>query len=189
MVFGEGPDTAEVMFIGEQPGDKEDLAGKPFIGPAGQMFNRGLDDADINRETVYVTNAVKHFKFEPRGTRRIHAKPNAREMAACRPWLEAEIATVRPKLIVCLGATAAQSLMGPQFRITRDRGHIFTDTQWAPALIATNHPSAILRVPDPAAKEEAYHHFVADLRIVHDEMKKISREAANASAKRHAPAA
>jgi probable DNA metabolism protein len=183
-VFGEGPGTAGVMFVGEQPGDKEDIAGKPFIGPAGQMFNKGLDDAGIDRAEAYVTNAVKHFKFEQQGERRIHAKPNAREMAACRPWLEAEIATVRPKLIVCLGATAAQSLMGPQFRITRGRGQIFADTPWAPAVIATNHPSAILRVPDPAARADAYAHFVADLKIVREQMHQISRQQADESATR-----
>ncbi len=186
VVFGQGPETASVMFIGEQPGDKEDLAGKPFIGPAGQMLDRGLIDAGIDRSEVYVTNAVKHFKFEPRGSRRIHAKPNAREMAACRPWLEAEIASVRPKLIVCLGATAAQSLMGPQFRISKERGKIFTETAWAPALLATNHPSAILRVPDEQGREEAYAHFVADLKIVHREMQKITREQANEAAELHA---
>ena len=185
VVFGQGPETAGVMFIGEQPGDKEDIAGRPFIGPAGQMLDRGLAEAGIDRGEVYVTNAVKHFKFEQRGTRRIHAKPNAREMSACRPWLEAEIASVRPKLIVCLGATAAQSLMGPQFRITRDRGQIFNDTQWAPALIATNHPSAILRVPDEEGRQEAYEHFVKDLQIVQREMEQISRETANNAAKRH----
>ncbi len=189
VVFGAGPETAGVMFVGEQPGDKEDLAGKPFVGPAGQMLDKGLVEAGIDRDQVYVTNAVKHFKFEQRGTRRIHAKPNAREMSACRPWLEAEIGTVRPKLIVCLGATAAQSLMGPQFRITKDRGRIFTDTSWAPALIATNHPSAILRVPDAQSREEAYLHFVSDLRIVQQQMEKITREDANASAKRHVKAA
>jgi probable DNA metabolism protein len=183
-VFGEGPDTASVMFVGEQPGDREDVAGQPFVGPAGQMFDRGLHDAGIDRGEAYVTNAVKHFKFERQGSRRIHAKPGAREMAACRPWLEAEIATVRPKLIVCLGATAAQTLMGPAFRITRDRGQIFTETPWAPALIATNHPSAILRTPDAAAREAAYQHFVADLKIVRDEMRQITREQADASAKR-----
>jgi DNA polymerase len=185
VVFGQGPSTADVMFVGEQPGDKEDVAGTPFVGPAGQMLNRGLADAGIDRGQVYVTNAVKHFKFEQRGTRRLHTKPNAREISACRPWLEAEIAAVRPKLIVCLGATAAQSLMGPQFRITRDRGKLFTETEWAPALIATNHPSAILRVPDAEAREEAYRHFVADLMIVQQQMEKISRAAAEESARHH----
>ncbi len=183
-VFGEGPGTAGVMFVGEQPGDREDVAGKPFVGPAGQMFNQGLDDAGIDRGEVYVTNAVKHFKFDQQGSRRIHAKPNAREMAACRPWLEAEIATVRPKLIVCLGATAAQTLMGPAFRITRDRGQLFTEQQWAPALIATNHPSAILRTPDADARAAAYQHFVADLTIVREQMARITREQADTSAKR-----
>jgi probable DNA metabolism protein len=183
-VFGEGPDTAGVMFVGEQPGDKEDLAGQPFVGPAGQMFNRGLDDAGIDRGEAYVTNAVKHFKFERQGSRRIHAKPSAREMSACRPWLEAEIAAVRPKLIVCLGATAAQTLMGPAFRITRDRGQVFADQPWAPAVIATNHPSAILRTPDADAREAAYQHFVSDLKLVAEQMRRISREQADASAKR-----
>jgi len=186
VVFGHGPETAGAMFVGEQPGDKEDIAGKPFIGPAGQMLDKALIEAGIDRREVYVTNAVKHFKFEQRGTRRIHAKPNAREMSACRPWLEAEIAAVRPKLIVCLGATAAQSLMGPQFRITKDRGKILNDTSWAPALIATNHPSAILRVPDAEAREEAYRHFVHDLKIVQQQMAKISRHDADASARQHA---
>jgi DNA polymerase len=173
VVFGEGPATASVMFVGEQPGDKEDIAGKPFIGPAGKMFDQGLEDAGIDRGDVYVTNAVKHFKFEQRGARRIHAKPSAREMSACRPWLEAEIASVKPKLIVCLGATAAQTLMGPQFRITKDRGKIFTNQEWAPALLATNHPSAILRVPDPEGREEAYRSFVHDLKIVAGELRKL----------------
>jgi DNA polymerase len=185
VVFGKGPQTAGVMFVGEQPGDKEDMAGEPFIGPAGQMLDRGLEEAGIDRSVVYVTNAVKHFKFEQRGTRRIHAKPSAREMGACRPWLEAEIASVRPKLIVCLGATAAQSLMGPAFRITRDRGRIFTDTEWAPALVATNHPSAILRVPDEQGRKDAYEHFVSDLQIVHREMQRITREEADSAARRH----
>lgn len=184
VVFGEGPGTASVMFVGEQPGDQEDLAGKPFVGPSGKLLDQALEEVGIDRKEVYVTNAVKHFKFETRGKRRIHSKPNAREMSACRPWLEAEIATVRPKLIVCLGATAAQSLMGKEFRITNDRGKVFAETQWAPGLVATNHPSAILRAPDPQAREDSYKHFVKDLKLVHDEMKRISREQANASGKR-----
>ncbi len=174
VVFGQGSAHSTVMFVGEQPGDKEDLAGTPFVGPAGKMLDQGLEEAGIDRGKVYVTNAVKHFKFEQRGTRRIHAKPNAREMSACRPWLEAEIATIKPKLIVCLGATAAQTLMGPQFRITRDRGRIISDQTWAPAIIATNHPSAILRVPDPEGREEAYRAFVHDLQIVATELRKLS---------------
>jgi probable DNA metabolism protein len=184
VVFGEGPATAEVMFVGEQPGDQEDLAGKPFVGPSGQLLDGALVEAGIDRGQVYVTNAVKHFKFEPRGPRRIHAKPNAREMAACRPWLEAEIASVRPKLIVCLGATAAQSLMGPQFRITRERGRVFADTAWAPALVATVHPSSILRQPDAESREQAHREFVDDLKIVKEQMMQISRPSAEASARR-----
>jgi DNA polymerase len=183
-VFGEGSGTATVLFIGEQPGDQEDRAGKPFVGPSGKMLNQALEQVGIDRDQVYVTNAVKHFKFEPHGNRRLHAKPTAREVAACRPWLEAEIAAVRPKLIVCLGATAAQSLMGSAFRITRERGRVFADTRWAPAVIATNHPSAILRVPDADARHQAYQNFVDDLCIVHEQMKKISRAQAEASAKK-----
>jgi DNA polymerase len=163
-VFGEGPADAICMFIGEQPGDQEDLAGKPFVGPAGQVLNEVLIEVGIPRESLYVTNAVKHFKFEPRGTRRIHAKPNAREMAACRPWLEAEIETIRPKLIVCLGATAAQSLLGAGFRLHQHRGTTMTDTRWAPWLLATIHPSYLLRIPDVALKERTRIEFIEDLR-------------------------
>lgn len=170
-VFGEGPANAAVMFIGEQPGDQEDLAGKPFIGPAGQVFDEGLDEAKIPREQVYVTNAVKHFKFEPRGKRRIHAKPNAREIRACRPWLEAEIQVIKPKIIVALGATAAQSLMGPSFRLTQHRGEIFKETQWAGQFIATLHPSALLRIPDPALRQQAQANFISDLKLVARQMK------------------
>lgn len=183
VVFGQGPATASVMFIGEQPGDQEDRAGTPFVGPSGQLLNGALEQVGIDRSEVYVTNAVKHFKFEPRGTRRIHAKPNARETTACRPWLEAEIASVRPKLIVCLGATAAQSLMGRDFRLTVSRGRVIADTRWAPAVIATNHPSALLRMPDPQAREAAYEMFLSDLRLVDQQMNKITREQANESAK------
>jgi DNA polymerase len=182
-VFGEGPATASIMFVGEQPGDQEDLAGKPFVGPAGQLLDRAMRDADIDRGRIYVTNAVKHFKFEERGKRRIHAKPSAREMNACRPWLEAEIESVRPKLLVCLGATAAQTLMGPQFRITRDRGQIFSDTRWAPAVVATIHPSAILRAPDDAARQQMHEAFVADLKIVRNQIDHIAREEADAHQK------
>ena len=163
-VLGEGPKGAWAFFIGEQPGDQEDLAGRPFVGPAGKVFNEALAEAEIPRGEVYVTNAVKHFKFEPRGTRRIHAKPGAREVTACRPWLEAEIKAVRPTMIVCLGATAAQSLLGAEFRITRDRGRFF-DSPWGP-ITATLHPSAILRMPDPEMKREARAQLVADLKRV-----------------------
>jgi DNA polymerase len=164
-VFGAGPSHARAMFVGEQPGDQEDLAGKPFVGPAGDVLTRALADAGIPRDEVYITNAVKHFKWEPRGKRRIHQTPRAPELDACRPWLEAEIDALKPVALVCLGATAAQTLMGPQFRIMRDRGVVFR-TRWAPWLMATIHPSAILRVDEPAAQERAYAELVADLRKV-----------------------
>ena len=167
-VFGEGPPTARVMFVGEQPGDQEDVAGRPFIGPAGQVFADALAEAGIDRATVYVTNAVKHFKWEPapRGTRRIHKKPDAREVRACKPWLEQEIGAVRPEIVVCLGATAAQAMMGAGFRVTQDRGRWFEGTPWAARWMATIHPSAILRMPDEATKAAAYRDFVADLGLV-----------------------
>lgn len=164
-VFGEGRPDAKVMMIGEQPGDQEDLQGKPFIGPAGKMLDKALQEAAVDRAQVYLTNAVKHFKFEERGKRRIHGKPNAGEIAACRPWLEAEAALIHPELIVCLGATAAQALFGKDFRITRDRGRIL-EHPWAKSALATLHPSALLRQPDPARRQEEYLHFVEDLRII-----------------------
>jgi uracil-DNA glycosylase family protein len=162
-VFGEGAKGAKLMLLGEQPGDQEDLAGKPFIGPAGKILDRALEDAGIDRGEVYVTNTVKHFKWEPRGKRRIHKKPNSREIAACRPWLEAELRVVRPGLLVCLGATAAQSIFGPTFRVTRDRGKILK-SELAPRVLATVHPSSLLRQPDEASREREYKLFVADLR-------------------------
>jgi DNA polymerase len=161
-VFGAGPASALAMFIGEQPGDQEDRAGKPFVGPAGRLLDEVLEEVGIDRKLVYVTNAVKHFKFVPRGTRRIHAKPTAREIAACLPWLEAEASIVRPQAIVCLGATAAQALMGPGFRITRDRGTVLPH-DWSPWWMATYHPSAVLRAPDPAARARLRGEFAADL--------------------------
>ena len=164
-VLGEGPRGAPLFFVGEQPGDQEDLAGKPFVGPAGRVLDEALAEAGIPRENAFVTNAVKHFKWEPRGKRRIHQKPTLGEVKACRPWLETELAIVKPKVIVCLGATAAQSLMGPAFRITRDRGRFF-ETSWAPWLTATLHPSAILRMPDRASREEAREQLLEDLRAV-----------------------
>ena len=163
-VFGEGPAKARVMLVGEQPGDQEDLAGKPFIGPAGQLFDRAMAEAELDRSQFYVTNAVKHFKFTERGKRRIHEKPAGLEISACRPWLEAEMAAVEPELIVCLGATAAQALMGRDFRITKERGQLFTH-RWAKGLMATIHPSAILRAPDERRAEE-YALFVQDLRRI-----------------------
>ena len=152
------------MLLGEQPGDQEDMAGKPFVGPAGKLLDRALEKAGIKRDEVYVTNAVKHFKWEPRGKRRIHQKPNSREIAACRPWVEAELRLVRPELLVCLGATAAQSIFGPSFRVTRERGKVL-QSELAPKVLATVHPSALLRQPDEESREREYAHFVADLRI------------------------
>jgi DNA polymerase len=162
-VFGEGPKGATLLLLGEQPGDQEDLAGKPFVGPAGKILDRALEEAGIKRDEVYVTNTVKHFKWEPRGKRRIHQKPNSREIAACRPWLEAELRVVRPKLLVCLGATAAQAILGPSFRVTRERGKIL-ESEIAPRVLATVHPSSLLRQPDEESREREYARFVADLR-------------------------
>ena len=164
-VFGEGPRKAEVMLVGEQPGDAEDVAGHPFVGPAGRLLDRALEEAGIDRRLVYVTNVVKHFKWEPRGKRRIHAKPNAAEIAACRPWLETEIALVKPRVLVCLGATAAQALLGKGFKVTRQRG-AFVPSPLAPLATATVHPSSILRAPDEHARREEMRRFVEDLRGV-----------------------
>ena len=170
-VFGEGPADASCMFVGEQPGDQEDRAGKPFVGPAGTLLNAALEEAGIPRDEVYVTNAVKHFKWEPRGKRRLHTKPSAREIAACRPWLEAEIKVIQPPIIVCLGATAAQSLLGPSFRLTQHRGELQEHTPWAPWVLATVHPSSLLRIPDHDARVKARAQFVDDLRIVAKHLK------------------
>jgi uracil-DNA glycosylase family protein len=164
-VFGEGPKRAEIMLVGEQPGDAEDLAGHPFVGPAGKLLDRALEEAGIDRRTVYVTNVVKHFKWEPRGKRRIHAKPNAGEISACRPWLDTEIALVKPRVLVCLGATAAQALLGKTFKVTRQRGELI-ESSLAPLVIATVHPSSILRAPDEEARREEMKRFVADLKRV-----------------------
>jgi DNA polymerase len=164
-VFGEGRTTAKAMLVGEQPGDKEDLAGAPFVGPAGRVLDDALARAGIDRGEVYVTNAVKHFKFEPRGKRRIHAKPAWSELAACRPWLDAELEVVRPRVIVCLGATAAQSLLGRQFRVTRQRGE-WVESPLAEYVTATIHPSAILRQRDDASRHAEMDAFVDDLRLV-----------------------
>jgi DNA polymerase len=172
VVFGEGPKNATVMFVGEQPGDQEDRAGKPFVGPSGQLLDDMMERAGIPRDEVYVTNAVKHFKFEQRGIRRIHSKPSAREVSACRPWLAAEIETVKPDMIVCLGATAAQSLLGSGFRITQHRGEAITDTQWAPWVLATYHPSDLLRVPDDDMREKMHGEFFNDMKIVAKQIKR-----------------
>jgi DNA polymerase len=164
-VFGEGSAGAEVMLVGEQPGNDEDLAGRPFVGPAGKLLSQALEAAGIDRQRTYVTNVVKHFKWEPRGKRRIHAKPNAAEIGACRPWLDSEIAVVHPKAIVCLGATAAKALLGGAFRVSVQRGE-FVSSPLAPLVTATVHPSSILREPDSDARREAMKAFVKDLKKV-----------------------
>jgi DNA polymerase len=168
-VFGEGKASAELMLVGEQPGDKEDLAGRPFVGPAGRVLDDALVDAGIDRAKTYVTNAVKHFKWKPSpraGSKiRIHAKPNAAEVNACRPWLEAELEVVKPKIVVCLGATAAQALLGRTFKVTQQHGQ-WVEWPYPPLATATVHPSSILRAPDDEARAKAYAGFVADLRIV-----------------------
>jgi DNA polymerase len=164
-VFGEGASQAELMFVGEQPGDHEDVAGHPFVGPAGKLLDRALAEAGIDRATIYVTNVVKHFKWDPRGKRRIHKKPNAGEISACRPWLDTEIELVKPRAIVCLGATAAQALLGRQFRVTAHRGE-FVESTLAPLVLATVHPSSLLRAPDEETRRQETARFVDDLRLV-----------------------
>jgi DNA polymerase len=164
-VFGEGARRADLMFVGEQPGDAEDLAGRPFVGPAGKLLDRALEAAGIDRTTVYVTNVVKHFKWEPRGKRRIHKKPNAAEISACRPWLNTEIELVRPRAIVCLGATAAQALLGRQFKVTAHRGE-FIESPLATLVLATVHPSSLLRAPDEETRRRETTRFIDDLRKV-----------------------
>ena len=165
-VFGEGARDAEVMFVGEQPGDYEDRAGRPFVGPAGKLFDEALEEARIDRSLTYVTNAVKHFKWQARGKRRIHQKPNWGEMTACRPWLESELAVVQPRVLVLLGATAAQTLLGRQFRVTQWRGKLI-ESELAEAVTATVHPSSILR-GEPEEREANFQAFVSDLRVVAD---------------------
>lgn len=162
-VFGRGPSGAALVLVGEQPGDQEDLQGAPFVGPAGEVLDRALAEIGLDRRSVYITNIVKHFKWEPRGKRRIHMTPRANEIQACRPWLEAELAFVKPRVIVCLGSTAAQALIGAAFRITRSRGQFFR-SQWAPWVMGTYHPSAVLRAEDPAGADAVYRWLVDDLR-------------------------
>lgn len=163
-VFGEGPETARIVMIGEQPGDREDLAGRPFVGPAGKLLDRALVEAGIDRDDVYLTNAVKHFKWKPVGKRRLHQKPNAREIAACRIWLEEELKLIDPEIVVALGATAAQALMGRSFRVTRQRGQVI-EAEWGRAFLATVHPSSILRGPS-AERDEAFAGLVRDLQVL-----------------------
>ena len=164
-VFGEGPLKARIVLVGEQPGDEEDRQGRPFVGPAGKLLNKALEEAGIERSEVYVTNAVKHFKFEERGKRRIHKKPRVSEIKACNPWLRAEISLVKPEVIVCLGATATLALLGPKYRLTQERGK-FVEHPWGPHVTATIHPSAVLRAPDVEQRHEEYRKFVDDLKGV-----------------------
>lgn len=164
-VFGEGTRRAEIVFVGEQPGNEEDISGKPFVGPAGRLLRDALIEAGIDRTQIYVTNVVKHFKWEPRGKRRIHKKPNAGEISACRPWLEAEIGLVKPKVIVCLGATAAQALLGSKFKVSKQRGQ-FMESTLAPYILATVHPSSILRAPDDETRHLEKRRFIEDLKKV-----------------------
>jgi uracil-DNA glycosylase len=164
-VFGEGTSTAEIVFVGEQPGDQEDLAGRPFVGPAGRVLDEALEAAGIDRRLAYVTNAVKHFKWQARGKRRIHQKPNWAELTACRPWLDAELAVVKPKVLVALGATAAQSLLGRQFRVTKQRG-VPIESDLAPYVVATVHPSSILRQETEEDRADALRELIADLKVV-----------------------
>jgi uracil-DNA glycosylase len=171
-VFGEGPASAEVVLVGEQPGDQEDRQGRPFVGPAGKVLDRALSDADIDRRKVFITNVVKHFKFQPRGKRRIHKRPSAEEVRACAPWFRAELGAIKPTALVVLGATAAQDLFGRSFRVTKERGKRL-DSDLAPVVMATIHPSAILRAEDED-REHEYERFVADLRILAGELRKAS---------------
>ena len=164
-VFGDGPSKAQLMLVGEQPGDKEDLAGEPFVGPAGKLLDRALEEAGIDRRSVYVTNVVKHFKWEARGKRRIHKKPNLSEVRACTPWLDAELSVVKPQALVCLGATAAQALLGRDFKVTRDRGKP-VESPLAPLVTATIHPSAILRARDDSSRQTELQGLVEDLKAV-----------------------
>ena len=164
-VFGEGAQDAKLVLLGEQPGDSEDLAGLPFVGPAGQLLDRALKEAGIDRGLAYVTNSVKHFKWEPSGKRRLHKKPSPREIAACRPWLAAEMRVISPQVLVCLGGTAAQTVLGPEMRVLRDRGK-FMHSDFSPQTFVTVHPSSLLRAPDEETRARDYAHFVADLRLV-----------------------
>src|SRR4051812_5358464 len=164
-VFGEGLAKSEVMFVGEQPGDREDREGKPFVGPAGRIFDQALEEAGIDRSLVYVTNAVKHFHYTERGKRRIHQRPRAEHIKACRPWLDAELEVVKPRVLVCLGAVPAQALVGKHVKVTQDRGKPL-ESELAPVVMVTVHPSSILRSRDEAGRQEAYRGFVADLELV-----------------------
>ncbi len=171
-VFGEGRRSARIVFVGEQPGDQEDLTGKPFVGPAGRLLDRALEEAGIDRADAYVTNVVKHFKWEPRGKRRIHKKPNAAEIAACRPWLDVELALVKPAIVVCLGASAAQAILGNDFKVSQRRGE-FIEGVMDPLVTATVHPSSILRAPDDDARHREMARFVEDLKAVAARLRRL----------------
>ena len=173
-VFGEGGGHAKVLFVGEQPGDREDLAGRPFVGPAGALLDKALAETHIDRRDVYVTNVVKHFKWEPRGKRRIHKKPNSLEITACRPWLEAEIKVTRPQVIVCLGATAAQALLGKNFKVTQRRGELIS-SELAPYVTATVHPSSILRAQTDEERHQQYAAFASDLKKIAAVIRRATR--------------
>jgi len=164
-VFGEGLRKARIMLVGEQPGDREDIEGHPFVGPAGKLLDRALEEAGIERSEVYITNVVKHFKYTMRGKRRIHQRPDAEEIAACRPWLDTEVELVKPEVLVCLGATAAKALLGPSFKVTKQRGE-FVESELAPLATGTVHPSSILRAPDDETRRRAYEDFVQDMRVI-----------------------
>jgi uracil-DNA glycosylase family protein len=168
-VFGEGLTKAEIILVGEQPGDQEDLAGKPFVGPAGRLLDKALEEAGIDRKLAYVTNTVKHFRFEQRGKRRIHQRPGSEHIKACRPWLDAELDLIKPRVLVCLGAVAAQALLGSKVRVTKDRGKPL-ESDLAPVVLVTIHPSSILRERDEEARAAAFEGFVADLRVVAQEL-------------------
>lgn len=177
VVFGEGPRHPRLVLVGEQPGDQEDLSGHPFVGPAGRILAQALEESGIDRRAAYVTNAVKHFKWEAHGKRRLHKKPGAREIAACRPWLEAELRILQPRVIVCLGATAVLSILGSEVRVLRDRGKVIPSRYNMPALV-TVHPSSLLRAPDDKARHRAYADFTRDLRLAADLIKGLDRDQA-----------
>ena len=183
-VFGEGPETAEIVFVGEQPGDQEDLSGRPFVGPAGHILDRALKETKLRRDQVYVTNAVKHFKWLPLGKRRKHKKPSMGEVNACRPWLDAEVRTIQPKVVVCLGSTAAQAMFDRPVGIERERG-TFQETPRGVTAFVTTHPSAILRFPDPEQREREYARFLKDLTLVHEWV--LRRHASELRTKRSTP--
>jgi DNA polymerase len=182
-VFGEGRARARIVLVGEQPGDREDRDGRPFVGPAGQLLDRALAEAGLERERVYLTNAVKHFKWQARGKRRLHARPSASEIRACRPWLEAELLALAPDVVVCLGATAARSLLGSRFRVTQERGR-FVASPFAPLVTATVHPSSLLRAPDAQTREREHARFVADLAGVAAQLARGRRRASSGTAAR-----